>query len=114
MSVVTVDEAKRYLRVIHELDDGLIQELIDDAEDECLQYIDRPSMPRIGVDCPDDCDTAAIDDPVSDGGDLPRSLRRGILLIVQAAYEAKDADEAAKMRRAAEVVWSPYRCRLGA
>jgi hypothetical protein len=116
MSVVTVEEAKVYLGVIHNHDDARILDLLDDAEDECLQYIDRDSLPRIGQDCPDECDTSvntAIA-PVSDSADLPGSLRGGILLIVQAGYEGKDADEMAKLRKAAETKWAPYRCRWGA
>lgn len=114
MSVVTIEQAKKYLRTTHNADDELIQSLIDEAEDECLQYLDRPSLPRIGAECPDECDTAYVDDPVSDGSDLPKSLRRGVLMIVQASYEAKDADEMMKMRKAAETCWAPYRCGLGA
>ncbi|MDQ3288646.1 MAG: phage gp6-like head-tail connector protein [Pseudomonadota bacterium] len=113
MSVVTVQEAKTALVVIHNHDDLRLQQLIDDAEDECLQFIDRPSLPRVGVSCPDECDTSYVDNPVSDGADLPKSIRRGILLIVQAAYEGKDADEMTKLRKAAEVCWFPHRCRLG-
>jgi len=113
MSVVTVAEAKLALTVIHASDDARLQQLIDDAESECLEFIDRDVLPRTGADCPDDCDTALIPDPVSDADDLPRSLRRGILLIVQASYEARDADEMSKLRKAAEVCWFPFRCRLG-
>lgn len=114
MSVVTVDEAKRVFDVIHAHDDAKLQQLIDDAEDECLQFLDRDALPRIGEVCPDECDTSNPPTSASDAADLPRSLRRGILLIVQGAYEGKDADEMAKLRKAAEIVWMPYRCRLGA
>lgn len=114
MSVVTVQEAKLALVVIHDHDDARLQQLIDDAEDECLQYLDRDALPRKGQECPDECDTSASDSPVSDGQDLPHSLRRGILMIVQASYEGKDAAEMIKLREAAIACWAPYRCRLGA
>lgn len=114
MSVVTVDEAKLYLRVIHTADDALILQLLDEAEDECKQYLDRDVLPRDGAACPDECDTAAIDDPVTDSADLAPGLRRGILMIVQASYEGKDADEMAKLRKAAETCWAPFRCNWGA
>lgn len=114
MSVVTVEQAKTYLLVIGSSQDARLQQLIDEAEDECRQYLDRDVLPRIGAECPDDCDTAAVDDPVSDGEDLAPALRRGILMIVQAGFEAKDADEMMKMRKAAETCWAPFRCRWGA
>lgn len=114
MSVVTLEEVKAQVKVMHTSDDVQLQQLIDDVEDECLQYLDRTSLPRVGVECPDECDTAVVDDPVSDADDLPRSLRRGIVLMVQGYYEAKDADEMRKLRAAAEVLWHPYRCHLGA
>ncbi len=114
MSVLTLNEAKNYLVVVHDADDDRIQQLIEDAEDECVQYLDRSSLPRIGQECPDECDTGTTPAAVSDASDLPRSLRRGILLIVQGGYEGKDADEMMKLRAAAEVCWHPYRCNLGA
>lgn len=114
MSVLTLAEVKEYLRVSHTLDDSLLADLIEDAEDECLQYIDRPSLPRVGAADYDEFDTSYIDYPVSDSSDLPRSLRRGILLIIQGAYEGKDADEMAKIRMLAEIIWHPYRQQLGA
>jgi hypothetical protein len=112
MSVVTVEQAKIYLVVTHNHDDARILQLLQEAEDECLQYLDRAALPRTGAACPDECDTSA--DPVSDGNDLAPGLRRGILLIVQGGYEGKDADEMAKLRTAAEVCWAPFRCNWGA
>lgn len=115
MSVVTVEQAKTYLVVTHNHDDVRILQLIQEAEDECLQYLDREVLPRIGASCPDECDTAAPDpDPASDSDDLPASIRGGILLIVQGGYEGKDADEMAKLRKAAETRWAPFRCKWGA
>lgn len=114
MSVVTLEEVKLQVKLMHTADDAQLQQLIDDVEDECLQYIDRESLPRVGVECPDECDTASVDNPTSDADDLPRSLRRGIVMMVQGYYEAKDAEEMAKLRRAAETLWHPYRCHLGA
>lgn len=114
MSVVTLEQAKAYLLVTHTSDDQKIQDLIDDAEDECLQFLDREHLPRIGEPIPGECDTSEDNRPaVSDGDDLPRSLRRGILYQVQAAYEAKDADEISKLREIAEKLWFPFRGRLG-
>jgi hypothetical protein len=116
MSVVTVEEAKVYLGVVHNHDDARILQLLQDAEDECVQYLDRDELPRIGQSCPDECDTSVDTSipAVSDSADLPASVRSGILLIVQAGYEGKDADEMAKLRKAAETKWAPFRCNWGA
>ena len=116
MSIVTVAQAKTYLGVIHNHDDARILQLLEEAEDECRQYLDRDTLPRIGQSCPDECDTSVDTSTpaLSDGEDLPPALRRGILLIVQAGYEGKDADEMAKLRRNAEVCWAPFRCGWGA
>jgi hypothetical protein len=116
MSVVTVEEAKVYLGVVHNHDDARILQLLQDAEDECVQYLDRDELPRIGQSCPDECDTSVDTSlgPVSDGADLPSAIAGGIMLIVQAGYEGKDADEMMKLRKAAETKWAPYRCHWGA
>jgi hypothetical protein len=114
MSVVSLQYVKDQLSLTHDFADTRILALIEDAEDECRQFIDRDVLPRIGAECPDECDTAAVDAPASDADDLPRSLRRGILLVVQGQFEGKDADEMAKLRKAAETLWFPFRCRLGA
>lgn len=114
MSVVTVAEAKLYLRVVHNADDALILQLLEEAEDECKQYLDRGELPKNNASCPDECDTAAVEDAVSDSADLAPGLRRGILFIVQASYEGKDAEEIAKLRKAAETCWAPFRCNWGA
>jgi hypothetical protein len=113
MSVVTLEQAKRNLRVTHTSDDVLLQELIESAEDECLEYLGRDELPRRGAEWPDECDTAQVLELASDGDDLPASLRRGILLIVQGAYEGKDADEVRKIREAAETIWHPFRSNIG-
>lgn len=113
MSVVTLEYVKRQLLVTHALADVRLQELIDDAESECVEYLDRDVLPRES-DPPDPLNTASIDPPASDADDLPRSIRRGILLIVQAQWEGKDADEMMKLRKAAEVLWHPFRAKLGA
>jgi hypothetical protein len=113
MTTVTVAEAKQNLRVIHASDDALIEQLISDAEDECLQYLNRDALPRKGAPYPDECDTAQVLEVASDADDLPGSLRRGILLIVQAGYEGKSPEEVQKIRAAAEVLWHPFRAHLG-
>jgi hypothetical protein len=110
MSTVTVAEAKRWLRVIHSGDDTLIQELIDQAEDEALRFLNRTQAPTLPVDYPSD--SSSEDVPSSEDPEA-RSYAKGVLILVQAAYEQPDPDKAARMRQNAEVVLMPYRRGLG-
>lgn len=112
MSYVKVEQVKKYLDVIHNSDDAKLQELIDGAEDECLQFLDRDSLPRRGQSAVDECDSNQPE-PVSDSDDLAPVIRMGIYLIVQGMYDGASAEEMAKVRRAAETKWWPYRNRLG-
>lgn len=112
MSIVKLEQIKAYLDVIHNSDDAKLQLLIDGAEDEALMFLDREELPRRNDFAVDECDSNQPE-PVSDSDDLAPVVRMGIYLIVQAMYEAKDADEMAAVRRAAETKWFPYRNRLG-
>lgn len=112
MSIVTVAEVKRHLRITHNSDDILLQELLDQAEDEIRQYLDRDELPRIGSDYPVECNTAINLDPASDVADLPASIRGGIYVLTQAMYEGKP-EELETMRNAALAKVFPYRKRLG-
>lgn len=113
MSVVLLEEVKRFLRVTHNSDDFLLQQQLDDAENEALTFMDRDSMPRIGESCPDECDTARIENPVSDGDDLPGSVRSAICLMVQIEYENQASDRETLTRSWQQKLW-PFRCNLGA
>lgn len=114
MSVVTVAEFKAFARVIHTLDDVLILDLIEAAEAEALQYMDRQDLPRRGEDIPpDECDTTLVIDAISEGSDLAPDVRLAICRLVQAAYEAT-VEEADKLRAAAMTSLAPHRHRLGA
>ncbi len=95
MSVVTIQVAKEYLSVIGNTRDGLIQRLLNGAEDEALQYLDLDSLDDILVD-----------------GSLPGSVELGVLLLVQASWGATPAD-AEQLRKIAEIKLFPYRRKLG-
>ncbi|MFC3340018.1 head-tail connector protein [Paracandidimonas soli] len=95
MSVIKLAVAKGYLDVIHNADDAKLQALLDGAEDEAAQYMNK-----------------ALDDLSTDDG-LPGSVVLGVMLLLQAAYQATP-DDAEKLRRAAEVKLAPYRCGWGA
>lgn len=112
VSTVRVAQLRAYLRITHRSDDALLQDLINQAEDEALAYLDRAVLPRPGEFQVDECDSNT---PVmiSDSDDLAGSVRAGIYLIVQAMYERKDEDDMKAVRRAAEVKWFPYRNQLG-
>lgn len=103
MSLIPLAEAKSFLRVIHSDDDALIQTLLDGAEDEALQFMNRDSFGEL---CP--CDSNFE----SESEGMPESVRTGVYLLLQSGYQAKP-DEVADYRRAAEVKLMPYRCGLG-
>lgn len=115
MSVVTLAPVKAFLRVLHTSDDDLLQDLIDASEAEALQYMDRTELPPTGDDPdPDECDTAVVITPVSDGASLAPDVRLAIYYLIQSKYEAKDADEISKLRNAALAILAPHRRQLGA
>ena len=111
MSAIDLAFVKQWLRVTHDEDDALLTGMIDDAEDEALQFLDRDALPRMGA--ANEADSNHPDIPVSDADDLARSVRNGVCLLVQAMYEAKDAAELTAVRRAVEVKLMPYRNNLG-
>lgn len=112
MSTVRVEQLKAYLRVSHDADDALLQELINGAESEALQFLDRPTLPRSGASVVDECDSNQPE-PISDSDDLDPVVRMGIYLIAQGMYEGKDATDMAAVRQAAVVKWFPFRNNLG-
>jgi hypothetical protein len=110
MSTVLLADVKAWLRVIHSGDDGLIQRLIDQAEDESLRFLGRTQAPTLPLDYPSDSsseDVPSSEDPAA------MSYEKAVCILVQAAYEQPDPDKAARMRQNAEVVLMPYRRGLG-
>lgn len=103
--IVTLDEAKRALRVTHDLDDELIEELIDDAQDEALNFLDLSGLPVM------ESDSAPVDSPGAT--DFRRSFRRAVILLVQGWYDEQDAAKLKLYRERAETLLFPYRRRLG-
>lgn len=101
MSEFTVDEVKRSLRVYHNSDDVLLGELLDEAEDEALQYLEQTAFPMEPTD-------------ESPGYIVPRSIRGAVFLLVQARYDETDVSKVALYRERAETMLFPFRCHLGA
>jgi len=109
MSVIPLARAKTFLDVIHNADDAKLQDLLDAAEDEAVQYLGHRLMQSIPVE--------AWDNGVPKQGPprvgVPDSVIMGVMLLLQAAYQASP-DDAEKLRRAAEVKLSPYRVKCWA
>jgi hypothetical protein len=99
MSTVTLAEAKQYLRVIHDDDDTLIQDLIDGAEREARAFLAHDSLEVDGVD--------------SSEPQVPHDVLTAIKLLVRADYEAADAAQALAWRQCAELKMWPYRQDIG-
>ena len=105
MSLIPLDTAKSFLDVIHDWDDAKLQLLLDGAEDEACQFMGRQS--RDGL-----CNCEESSEAVSSEPGLPPSVVIGVLLLLQASYQAAP-DEIATLRKAAEVKLMPYRCGMG-
>ena len=91
MTYVSVQSVKRDLRIMHDADDVLLEELIDGAEQACLQFLNISELP--GLVSPD--------------------VACGIRLMVRSMYEETDPARLMALRSAAEVFWMPYRENLG-
>ncbi|ARG88676.1 head-tail connector protein [Pseudomonas aeruginosa] len=105
MSMIPLDTAKSFLDVIHDSDDVKIQLLLDSAEDEARQFMSRQSLDGL-------CNCEVSSEAVSSEPGLPPSVVVGVLLLLQANYQAAP-DEVDTLRKAAEVKLMPYRCGLG-
>ena len=99
MSQITLSEAKGFLDVIHSSDDAKLQLLLDAAEDEARSFMNRD-------------DLIEWDSNVSSTDPVPASIKIGVLLLLQANYQATP-DDAEKLRKAAEVKLMPYRLDMG-
>lgn len=92
MSVITLADAKSYLDVIHTYDDDKLQNLLDAAEDEAARFLNVDSL--------------------TEYTELPWAIYIGVLLLLQANYEASP-DDMPKLRSAAESKLMPYRVEMG-
>ncbi len=118
MSVVTLEEVKAHLRVVHDADDGTIQVAIDGAEAEAMRYLGRTQLPTLPLDYPpeyasDDAESPLPEDVPSSEDPIADDVRVAIYLLVQATYAADSADEMMKLRAVAEMKLHPYRAGLG-
>ncbi|MCS6259874.1 phage gp6-like head-tail connector protein [Shewanella baltica] len=97
MSTITLEQAKQFLDVIHDEDDAKLQLLLNAAEDEACQFMGRESL------------TLLLDETTAE---LPASITMGVMILLQANYQATPED-AAKLRKAAEIKLTPYRIGWG-
>lgn len=107
MSVVSLAEAKAFLDVIHSGDDAKLQMLLNGAEAEALQFMNRTTFSGV---CPLPGETGMTE--VEDPDVIGDSARVAVLLLLQATYQSTP-DDAEMLRRAAEVKLMPMRCRMG-
>ena len=94
--LITLEHAKSFLDVIHSEDDAVLQTLLDGAIDEAMQFLDREDFSDCGL--PE--------------GEYPDSVVVGILILLQANYQASPKD-IVELRHVAETKLMPYRKRLG-
>ncbi|WP_225318917.1 head-tail connector protein [Cellvibrio sp. KY-GH-1] len=107
VSGVSLQQVKNYLDVIHDGDDEKLQLLLDAASDEAMNFMDRTNLEYWGAgSCCDSVDISTL------SRDMPPSVKLGILILVQAAYQASPVDQE-QLRKVAEVKLMPHRCRLG-
>lgn len=109
MSIVLLADVKRDLRLTHNSDDTLIQQLIDGAEDEAKQYLDRGELPRRDDPIPEECESDSTANAASDTDDIAPAVRLGIFLLVKAAYEGVDGAEMDRVRGVAFGQMRSYR-----
>lgn len=114
MSDLTLNDVKKYLDVIHNADDDKLQLLLDGAEDEAMQFMDRKNLTDWGSCCGEPVSEQPSEMPseVASEEPMPASVRLGILILVQAAYQATP-NEQEQLRKVAETKLFPFRCRLG-
>jgi hypothetical protein len=109
VSVVTVDEIRAFLRIIHTDDDVLLQTLIDGAEDEAKRFLNRTELATLPLDYP----SSSSEDVPSSEDPIAPSVRIAIYYLVQSKYEGTKPDDIPKIRASAESLLMPYRTELG-
>lgn len=105
MSAIDLAVIKRDLRVTHDADDVLLQELLDAAEVEARRFLDRDALPLMG-----ELDSEEVS---SDAGLVEPDVRVAVTLLVRSKYDAATALEIGHLRQGAETLLMPYRQGLG-
>lgn len=105
MSIISLDEAKIFLDVFHDEDDDKLQMLLNGAEAEALEFMDRDSFDGL-------CDCESSSDVSSSAEIMPADVIVGCLMILQGSYQASPSDQQ-ELRRIAEIKLMPHRCGMG-
>lgn len=116
MSVIDLSRIKSALRVTHSMDDALLQDLLDGAEEEAKRFCNRAQLPTLPLDYPPEYDSSSSEipeDAPSSEDPVAPDVVNAVSLLVRAVYEAQTPEEAAGWRRAAETMLMPYRTGLG-
>lgn len=115
MSKILLEDAKRFLSVIHDADDEKLQQLLDAAEDEALRFMDREFLPVVPLEQLSECESEL--DPVSESespsevsDEIVPSVRQAIYLLLKESYDL-GADKAYRDR--AETLLMPLRRHIG-
>lgn len=103
MSITTVSEARIFLSIIHNDDDARLQMLLNSAEKEALEYMDRT---QFGELCP--CDSNYEEESEN----MQPDVKMAVLLLAQALFEGNPSDQM-ELRKLAEKKLDPHRCNLG-
>ena len=109
MSVIALATVKAYLRVTHTSDDGLLQSLLDGAEDEALRILNRSEFPTSDYSLPED---SSSEPDVDTETLIAPSVVVGVCLLVKVDYDAAP-EEIEMLRKAAEIKLQPYRTEIG-
>jgi len=104
MSEIQLAIAKARLRLIGDYLDNDVQQALDGAEREALNFINRLTLPR---------DSVPTGSPPGTLGALCPDVVDAILLLVRATIDALNAEELIGYRRAAEIKLFPYRQNMG-
>jgi len=104
MSEIALEIAKQRLRIIGTHLDNDVQQALDSAEREALNFINRLTLPR---------DPLPPGSPPGILGALCPDMIDAILLLVRASIDAMNPEEMIGYRRAAEIKLFPYRQYMG-
>jgi len=104
MSEISLDTAKQRLRLIGTYLDEDVQQALDSAEREALNFINRLTLPH---------DPVPASSPPGTVGALCPDVIDAVLLLVRASIEGLNPEEIIGYRRAAEIKLFPYRKNMG-
>lgn len=111
MSVMTLADLKAALKVTFTADDTELQNALDNAEAEALDYMNRTEF---GYACPVDTTSSSSSSSSSSSEQvMPPAVRSAVVLLVRAMYDTADPTDIKLLRDAAETKMQPYRCGLG-